>query len=259
MHDRPVAVAGDVVPLGGARVGEQPADLVLRPGLGLGRARKQQRVDLAERQGVGEVGALGQHLDVETAVIVGGQRVEVMDPPFDRLQRHAVIGGEVALGQHRQGGLEGLHADGAPGEVGRRLDPGIGVDEDLALAEQAAREDRNGDIGQPLPLGRHVGAERGFRGVEILGRQHPLVAPAAVAQARLLADLQHRQVETRRQGHGAVEEREMAVVAVKRKGGHGEASGGNDGSCKILDAILALGRARVRRGGWAAARNPLDC
>ena len=88
----------------------------------------------------------------------------------------------------------------------------------LALAEQAAREDGDAGDGHVAALGHQVGGHGKLGDVEFLAVEHAAVAVDAVAQVARLSHLEHLELVPVRRLGGAVEEREMAVVALDGDG-----------------------------------------
>ena len=76
-------------------------------------------------------------------MIVDLNRIGTADMPFYIFQRHAVFGGQIALCQNRQRGLERLQSDSSSGQIRRRFYTGMGVDEYLSLTEQTTWKNRD--------------------------------------------------------------------------------------------------------------------
>ena len=135
--------------------------------------------------------------------------------PDDLAPGHAVLALEVALGQHRERRLVAAQPHSAADEIGRRADARRGVHVPAGGAEQAPWEHRNS--GERLaPIAQHdVGAERQLADVELAG-QDAVLAIGAVAAAVVLPDVERGERHARRRD-AAVEERDVAVVALQRQ------------------------------------------
>ena len=182
VHDRVDPGAPVIVLLDLGIVGKQPAHL--------GRAaperqrivRRHHEVDLAALEQVAELGAGRRLGEPDVGRQLAAEAVGAALHPFDVARLDAVFVLQQAAHIDCRGHAVFRHAAALALEVGRRLDPLVRVDEEVAVAEDARRKHGDGDERRVAAAHqRGLVRQRHFRDFELLELQH---APEDVGRLR---------------------------------------------------------------------------